>query len=96
MVSRRTERLIAKIVPNLSWKITLIELDDQPFTTDIRTLTDILNNEEIVDFLEYKVVDIGDTSQHPALILCSSGTTGVPKEVALSHKSLLAFISKVK
>lgn len=96
MVSRRTERLIAKIVSNLSWKITLIELDDQPFITDIRTLTDILNNEEAVDFLGYKAVDIGDSSQHPSIILCSSGTTGLPKGVTLSHKNLLAFMSKIK
>lgn len=96
LVSRRTERLIAKIVSNLPWKITLIELDDQPFITDIRTLTDILNNEETVDFLKYKTVDIGDSSRHPSVILCSSGTTGLPKGVTLSHKNLLALMSKIK
>lgn len=95
MVSRRTERRIAKILPNLSWKITLIELDDQPFATDIRTLKDILNNEEAVDFLRYKAVDIGDNSKHPLIILCSSGTTGLPKGVTLSDRNLLAFLSKM-
>ncbi|KAL6423059.1 hypothetical protein ACFW04_010502 [Cataglyphis niger] len=96
LVSRRSERLIAKIVPNLSWKIELIALDDQPFTTDIRTFTNILNNEQAVDFLGYKATDIGDNSQHPSVILCSSGTTGLPKGVTLSHKNLLAFISKIR
>lgn len=95
LVSRRTERRIAKILPNLSWKITLIELDDQPFATDIRTLKDILNNEEAVDFLRYKAVDIGDNSKHPLIILCSSGTTGLPKGVTLSDRNLLAFLSKM-
>lgn len=95
-MSRRSERLVAKIVPNLSWKIDLIELDDQPFTTNIRTLTDILSNEQAVDFLGYKPIDIGDSSQHPSFILCSSGTTGLPKGVTLSHKNVLAFLSKLK
>ncbi|XP_029176537.1 4-coumarate--CoA ligase 1-like isoform X2 [Nylanderia fulva] len=96
LVSRRTERLITKVISNLSWKIELIELDDEPFTTNMRTLKDILNNEQAVDFLGYKATDIGDSSRHPSAILCSSGTTGFPKGVTWSHKNILAFMVKIK
>ncbi|XP_012216914.1 luciferin 4-monooxygenase-like [Linepithema humile] len=94
-VSRRTENLLAKVVSTLSWKVELIELDDQPYTANVRTLTDILNNEQATDFLKYKATDIGDSSQHPVAILCSSGTTGLPKGVTLSHKNLMAIVTKI-
>lgn len=95
-VSRRTESLFAKILPKLSWKVELIELDDQPLTPNIRTLTSILNNEPDVDYMRYKAADIGDASRHPLIIPCSSGTTGLPKGVTLSHKNLMAFLVKIK
>lgn len=97
IVSRRTERLLAKLLSGLSWKIELIQLDDQPFGSNVRTLKDILSNESIDQrlLLEYKAADVGDTSRHPLVILSSSGTTGLPKGVTLSHKNLLAFITKI-
>ncbi|XP_011688645.1 PREDICTED: luciferin 4-monooxygenase-like [Wasmannia auropunctata] len=74
-VSQRTENLIAKILPKLSWKMDLIQLDNQPLTPNVRTLTNILNNESDVDYMRYKPVEIDDPSRHPSVILCSSGTT---------------------
>lgn len=93
-VSQRTEKLFTKIQPSLAWQMEIIELDNEPLTANMCTLTNILNNEEIVDFLEYNAVDIGDISKHAAVILNSSGTTGLPKGVTLSHKNLLAFINE--
>jgi len=95
-VSLRTESLFVKMLPKLSWKVELIQLDDQPLTANIRTLTNILNNEPSVDYMKYKATDIGDSSRHPLVILCSSGTTGLPKGVTLSHKNLMAFLTKIK
>lgn len=74
----------------------LIELDDQPYIANVRTLTDILNNERAVNFLNYKATDIGDSSRHPIAVLSSSGTTGLPKGVTLSHKNLVAIVTKLK
>ncbi|XP_011688625.1 PREDICTED: 4-coumarate--CoA ligase 1-like [Wasmannia auropunctata] len=94
-VSQRTENLFAKILPKLSWKMELIELDDQSLTTNVRTLTNILNNEPDVDYMKYKPAAIDDPSRHPLVVLCSSGTTGLPKGVTLPHKNLMAFLTKI-
>ncbi|XP_032680205.1 luciferin 4-monooxygenase-like isoform X2 [Odontomachus brunneus] len=90
-VSKRTEKLFTKLQSSFSWQMEIIELDDESLTPSVRTLTNILNNEK-VDFLKYNAVDIGDNSKHPAVILNSSGTTGPPKGVTLSHRNLIAFV----
>lgn len=95
-VSQRTEELIRKIQLNLSWQMELIQLDDKPLEANIRTLRNILDNEEVINDQKYNGAIITNIAKQPAVILSSSGTTGLPKGVTLSHKNLLAFVIEIK
>lgn len=48
------------------------------------------------NFLLQRKVDVTpvsvNTKQHPVAILCSSGTTGLPKGVLLSHCNMVTFL----
>ncbi|KAK2576468.1 hypothetical protein KPH14_005799 [Odynerus spinipes] len=96
-VSRRTEKLLVKVVPTLSWPIQLIELDDEALTSKIPTLKSLLNSiKDRIDLYQYNPVDIDDINKRTAVILSSSGTTGLPKGVALSHRNLLYYFENIK
>lgn len=96
-VSRRTEKLYAKVVPTLSWPVELIQLDDEAFSSNVPTLKSMLASyKDHVDIHRYKPVHIDDISKRAVVILCSSGTTGLPKGVALSHRNLLYFLVHAK
>lgn len=96
-VSRQTEKLFVQVVPSLPWPIELIELDDEPLTSQVPTLKSLLESMEgCVDPYEYQLIDVGDISKRSAVILCSSGTTGLPKGVALSHQNLLYFLTNIQ
>ncbi|XP_043257832.1 4-coumarate--CoA ligase 1-like [Colletes gigas] len=93
-VSRKTEVLLSKIAPTLSWTMKLIHLEDSALTENIPTLKNLVENyKSTVDPYKFVPAQIGDSSKEMAAILASSGTTGLPKGVTLSHRNLLTFFS---
>ncbi|KOX70247.1 Luciferin 4-monooxygenase, partial [Melipona quadrifasciata] len=96
-ISQRTEKILTKIASNLSWSIKLIELDDKSLDENIITLNEIVEKyKNIMDPNTFLPTQIDDNSKRMAVIFCSSGTTGFPKGVMLSHKNLLVFMEAAK
>ncbi|XP_031773510.1 luciferin 4-monooxygenase isoform X2 [Apis florea] len=96
-VSRRTEKLLVKVASTLSWDIKLIELDDEALDGNVVTLNVFLEKYgNMVNPCMFTPVQVDDNSKRMAVILCSSGTTGFPKGVMLSHRNLLVFIQSIR
>ena len=66
-----------------------IESDDK-FTSHREIL------ERKVDIDCFRFAHVSDERGDVAVVLCSSGTTGLPKGVELTHKNILAFIEYLK
>lgn len=96
-VSQRTENILAKIASTVSWNMKLIELDDKPLDGNIITLDKVLEKyQSITDLYTSSPVQVDNNRERMAAILCSSGTTGFPKGVMLSHRNLLLFIQTLR
>ncbi|XP_053989894.1 uncharacterized protein LOC128882334 [Hylaeus volcanicus] len=96
-VSEKCEVLIGKIVSTLSWKVSLIQLDDRALTENVATLKELVERHKgRVDPYTFVPAPVNDTSKAMAAIFGSSGTTGFPKGVALSHRNLLTFVHNVR
>ncbi|KAG7202960.1 hypothetical protein KM043_010097 [Ampulex compressa] len=96
-VSRRTERLLRKLALRLPWRMELIELDDEAFFQSVPTLKALLEaDKSSPDIYGYQPAPIADTRKQPLVILCSSGTSGPPKAVVLSHRNLQVFVESTE
>ncbi|KOC64742.1 Luciferin 4-monooxygenase [Habropoda laboriosa] len=79
---------ICKVAPQLFWLPKLIMLTE---STDkiLPCIDSLISNTIISDNFHACSVDVND---HVAVILCSSGTTGLPKGVMLTDKNFLTVI----
>lgn len=90
-VSRRTSTLIHRVSLTLPWKMQLIQLDDESPIEKIVTLGGMISQKrQWPDAHRYQAQVVTELSAKEIVILCSSGTTGLPKGVMLSHRNLMA------
>ncbi|XP_058056983.1 uncharacterized protein LOC131208313 [Anopheles bellator] len=76
--------------------VRVILMGDHPAAKSYREVTPYATLiSETVDSSRYKPVPVDKTS-HVALIVLSSGTTGLPKGVELTHQSLISTIAQSK
>lgn len=86
-VSKKTSKLVIDVIKNLNWNINIIQFENSIESNDI-----IKVSKKWPDEFFYKTEIINNPSENEAFILCSSGTTGLPKGVMLSHRNILAII----
>lgn len=92
-VSPVTSKSVKDFVKNLSWSPILICMLDDP-KSDIPSLNKLIANVPSSCVEDFVVTDV-DVDQHIVSILCSSGTTGLPKGVMLSDKNYLSSLQSI-
>lgn len=96
-VSRKCEPLMAKIAPTLKWKMHIIQIEDEATDSKFPRIDQLLKKyKNAVDPYTFMPAPLTDNAKSIALIMASSGTTGFPKGVTLSHHNMLTFISNVR
>nr|XP_019555575.2 luciferin 4-monooxygenase isoform X1 [Aedes albopictus] len=66
--------------------------DENPFGSDVQLLEEFQKPVSFVNPMNFYIPPV-DVDNHVALIMCSSGTTGLPKGVQLTHYNLMASIA---
>ncbi|XP_076652046.1 luciferin 4-monooxygenase [Halictus rubicundus] len=93
-VSQKCEPIMAKIAPTLSWKMHIIQIECQATNSKFPKINELIEKyKDAVDPYTFMPLPIDDNTKRVAVIIASSGTTGFPKGVALSHQNFLTYIS---
>ncbi|CAK9799004.1 Luciferin 4-monooxygenase [Anthophora plagiata] len=97
-VSQRTEKIIAKVSSTFKRTVKIITMDDKASERNVITLNELIqgHKQTAFDYSKFTATPVGDNSKKTAAILCSSGTTGFPKGVMLSHRSIIIFITNAR
>ncbi|XP_062557091.1 uncharacterized protein LOC134221931 isoform X2 [Armigeres subalbatus] len=69
--------------------------EENPFGSDVELFDDFQKPVSFVNPTNFYIPPV-DVENHVALIMCSSGTTGLPKGVQLTHYNLMASIALLK
>ncbi|KAK2581707.1 hypothetical protein KPH14_002193 [Odynerus spinipes] len=91
--SSMTVNVLEKVIKQLSWTPKLITLS-ATVHNNIPNMKDLISDISIQESNDFRTCKI-DVNNNIAAILCSSGTTGLPKGVMLTNKNLLAVIKHV-
>ncbi|XP_017471196.1 PREDICTED: 4-coumarate--CoA ligase 1 [Rhagoletis zephyria] len=87
-VSNLTADLIAKVAKKNSFVKTVITFGTRSSDDKILNFDDLMNSKEIISD-EYFETPVANKEDDVALIVCSSGTTGLPKGVQLTQYNIL-------
>lgn len=92
-VSLTTLKPVKNFVKKLSWSPVLISMLDNP-SADIASVNKLIANIPSSSVNDFQVTDV-DIDQHIVSILCSSGTTGLPKGVMLNDRNYLTSLQNM-
>lgn len=89
-VSPLVFKSVKNYVKELSWNPTIVLMLEQP-EVDVPSIGKLISNIPMKSIENFAVTEV-DVTEHVVSILCSSGTTGLPKGVMLTDKNYLSII----
>lgn len=92
-VSTSAAKILRSVVRNLSWSARLVCIDEKRLI-DVPRMKDLIVKIHLPNLAEFKACKV-DIGEHVFAILCSSGTTGLPKGVMLTDKNFITITCQI-